>query len=1099
MLKLIAGLRTAGLYKLLLSLLILSFAGSAFAQQSILGTVTDPSGAVVPGAKITLTDIATAIQRTTTTNASGSYQFPGLNIGTFKVTAEKTGFTTAVVPNVELLVGARQEVNMKLQLGQSSQTVQVSGAAPLIATQMVSSGQVIHSVQILQLPLNDRDPARLALLAPGVVVSSENVGDLSSGNREGAFNINGLRSDTNNYILDGVDNNEMGTSNQGYSYQVVQLSPDALAEFNVETSNFTASEGRNGGAVISEVSKSGTNAFHGSLWEFNRNTAFDAKGYFGKRGSKPKLNRNQFGGTFGGPILRNKAFFFLNAEIFRQVTSNIIFSTIPTLNDRQGIFDVPVTNPLTGEIFPANQAIPASKMSPFARQVLSYLPPPNSGSAGTRSNNLFTLAPQSLMAHHEDLRIDYNINAKWKLFTRIDNRRALIFAGAGIPGLAGGNSNGHVHVFNKALAVGATWLMSPSQLLNFRFGFTTTQAGKTPILSGGPSMSAIYGITGLPTDPRVTGGTTAQIITGFSNLGRQPTNPQYQNPLLYDPKIDYTLLKGSHTIQAGYEFQGIHIAVADLNTIYGQDNYGGQFSKPAGGTGVSADYGMADFLFGLRNQYQLQTYFIPQMRQRMWFAYIEDAWRITPKLTANYGLRYEYATPLFEENNILSNFDPETKSIVLAKSGSMFDRSTIHPDRLDFAPRIGIAYTATPGTVIRSSYGIFYNHGARVGSNNILALNGPQSIVAAIVQSPGQPGFRTTDQGYPQGLTDPSNFNPSTTTLDALDQHMRAAMVQQWFLGVERQIGQHSVVGLSYAGNHATRLLMFVDENQASPNPAGMNIPLNQRRFLYPKFAAISAGIPSGMSNYNGLQAKFEHRWARGLYFLDAFTWSHTMDNSTLALENPNGTTAKPQNFFNLAAEYASSIYNMPLVNSANLVWDLPFGRKRRFGSHMNGWLDGFLGGWEISAIVNTHSGQPVNISYDPSAAFQVSTTLNSWQGGVQMRPNVTGPVQGSHPSLTNYFLKQNIHLPTDPSHPFGNMSRNAGHAPGWFDYDGGFFKTFALPFHEATLQFRGELFNATNRTNFGAPNSNFSSASFGTISGAFDPRLIQLGLKLSF
>ncbi|MGH9449642.1 MAG: carboxypeptidase regulatory-like domain-containing protein, partial [Terriglobia bacterium] len=1057
---------------------------SAFGQQAILGTVTDASGAVVPGAKVTLINSATGVKLNAATSASGSYQFPDIAIGLYEVTVAKTGFKTAVAANVRVVVDARQEVDLVLQLGETSQKITVTGAAPLIETGTTSHGQVINEQQILQLPLNDRDPARLVLLSSGAVLSAENNGDLASGAREGAFNINGLRSDYNNYVLDGLDNNEMGTSNQGFSYQVVQLSPDALQEFKVETNNFNAQYGRAGGAVITEVSKSGTNQFRGNLWEFNRNAAFGAAGFFAKPGAKPQLNRNQFGGTFGGPIIHDRTFFFLDAEVFRQVTSTTNFATIPTMDDRLGIFSVPVRNPLTGETFPANTAISASAMSPFAQKMLSFLPAPNAGSGG-RADNWQTLARNYEMIHHEDLRIDHRQTDKLTLFARLSNRRALLFAGPAIPGLAGGNSNGFVHVFNKELATGATWIMSPTSLLDFRFGIDTTQGGKVPVDTGGPSMLQLYGITGLPTSPIVTGGTTAQNISGFSQLGRQPTNPQFQNPFLYDPKVDYTLIHGSHTIQAGYEFQGIHTQVADLNTIYGEDTYSGQFSKPAGGTGPSATYNFADFLFGLRNQYQLETFYIPQMRQRMEFAYVEDAWKARRNLTVNLGLRYEYATPMWEANNKLSNFDPATNSIVLAKSGSMFDRSTIHPDYHDFGPRIGMVYAFNPRTVVRSSYGIFYSHQERVGSGNILAINGPQIVQATIVQAPGQPGFLTTDQGYPPNLTAPSSFTPATSTMEALDMHTRAPMVQQWFFGVERQLNRNTFFDVSYVGNHAVRLLMFVDMNQAKPNPPGENIPLNDRRFLYPGFSAVSAGLPVGLSNYSALQAKFEHRWARGLYFLDSFTWSHAIDNSTLALENPDNTTAKPQNYFDPAAEYSSSIYNMPLTNSASVVWDLPFGRGRRFASHMSPWADGALGGWEFSLIASAHSGQPVNLSYDPSAAFQVSASLPSWLGGVQMRPNITGPVQGGSPQITSYFLKQNIQIPTDPSEPFGNAGRNIGVSPGYSDFDFGIFKDFLLPYREMHVQFRAEFFNGFNNTNLAAPNGDVSSAAFGTISSA--------------
>lgn len=770
------------------------------------------------------------------------------------------------------------------------------------------------------------------------------------------------------------------------------------------------------------------------------------------------------------------------------------------MNDRQGIFSVPVKNPLTGEIFPANTPIPTSKLSPFAVKVLSFLPPPNRGS-GARSNDLETLAPNKEDIHHEDLRLDWRVNSKLSLYTRASNRRALIFSGADIPGTAGGNSNGSVHVFNQALAVGGTWTLSPNSLLDLRLSVTKTNAGKFPIGSGGPSMLQLFGITGLPTNPLLTGGVTAQVISGFSQLGRQPTNPQFQNPFLYSPKFDYTFIHGRHTVKVGYEFQAIHTEVNDLNTLYGRDTYNGQFSKPAGGTGDAATYNFADFLFGARRQFELQTFQDSQVRQHSHFLYGQDTWQVRRNLTLNLGMRWEYASPLWEDQNRLSNFDPATNSIVLAKSGSIFDRSTIHPDYLDFAPRIGFAYSYNPRTVIRGSYGIFFNHSERVGSGNILAINGPQIVSATVLQSPGQSTFRTTDQGYPTGLTDPSNFNPAISTESALDRHTRAPYVQQWFLGVQRQLNPNTYVDVSYVGNHGIKELLFVDLNQARPNGPTENTPVDQRRFLFPGFSSISAGLPVGLSNYNALHAKVEHRWAKGLYLLDSFTWSHAFDNSTLALENPNNTTAKPQNYFDLKAEYATSIYNQPLVNTASVVWDLPYGRGQRFGGKGGPWVEGFLGGWELSMFYTAHSGQPISLTYDPSALFQVSGNLPSWLGGVTQRPNITGPVQSGNgeAQIKNFFIKSNIKIPTDRSQPFGNAGRNIGRAPHFNDFDIGVEKSIGLGREGTRLEFRAELFNAFNHTNLQAPNANVSSAAFGTINSTFDPRQVQFGLKLYF
>jgi len=1072
----------------------------AFGSQAVLGTVKDTTGAVVPGAVVILSNTATGIPLKTTTNATGNYQFPSIDIGVYNVTAQKAGFASAVAASVRVLIGARQMVNLTLQPGKVTQKITVSGAAPLVESATTSHGQVIHVQQITQIPLNDRDPTRLALLAAGVTVSANDMGDFSSGRREGSFNINGLRDDQNDYQLDGVDNNEMGTSNQGFSLQVVQLSPDALQEFKVETDNVDAQYGRGGGAQVIAVTKSGTNHYRGDLWEFNRNRALNAAGFFAGAG-KPQFVRNQFGGTFGGPIARNRAFFFIDAELFRQRTSNNSFSTLPTLNDRQGIFDVPVQNPLTSQVYPANSGIPSSAMSPFAQKVLSYLPAPNLGTG--RANNYEILVPQSINIHHEDLKIDDRVSQRLSVFARVSNRFALSDSAAGIPGLSGGDSNGSVHVFNEALASGATWTLSPTSLLDFRLGITKTSAGKKPIGSGGPNMQQLFGITGLPADPTLTGGLTAQSISGFSQLGRQATNPQWQNPTVYNPKVDYTLVRGKHTFKAGYEFEDIHVAVQDLNTVYGKDTYSGQFSKPTGGTGSSATYNFADFLFGLRSQYQLETYLVGQMRQHMHFAYFQDSWSATRKLTVNWGMRYEFATPLWEAHNHLSNFDPSTDSIVLAKPGSIFNRSTIHPDYKDFGPRIGLAYAYNPKTVFRASYGIFFNHGDRVGSGNILAINGPQVVQATIVQSPDQPGFRTTDQGYPTGLIDPSTFNPEISTMAALDQHTHAEYVQQWFAGIERQVSHNTYMDLSYVGNHMVKGLMFVDLNQAKPNDPQGNIPLSQRRFLYPGFSTISAGLPVALSNYNALQAKVEHRWTKGLYFLDSFTYSHAIDNSTLALENPGGTTAKPQNYFALAAEYGTSIYNQPLVNTASVVWNLPYGRGERFGSHTSPFLNGLLGGWQYSMFFTSHSGQPINLYYSPASSFQVSGNLSSWLGGVQLRPNITGSIQSGNGEgqINNYFNKSNILIPTDPSQPFGNAGRNIGRGPRYNDFDIGVQKSFPLPrLREGTdLEFSAQFFNAFNHTNLNLPNSSVSSSAFGTIRSAFDPREIQLGLKLYF
>ncbi len=1061
--------------------------------QAVLGTLSDSSRAVVPGAKVTLTDLATGISSTTVTDDAGNYQFVEVKIGAYRVTAEKGGFATAVAKDVTVVVNARQRVDLILQVGQVSQTVNVTEAAPLVESETSDRGQVISRTQIVQLPLNGRDPSDLALLSGGVVHSANDIGPAA---REGTYNVNGLRSGYNNYVLDGLDNNAMGTSNQGFSSQVTQLSPDAVAEFKVETNNTSAEYGRGGGAQIVAVSKRGTNQFRGDLWEFVRNTRLNAGGFFRPTsGVKPTLTRHQFGGALGGPILRSRTFFFFDAEVFRQVTKSPIFSTLPTLNDRVGNFSVPVQNPLTGEVFPANTPIPPDKLSPFARRVLADLPAPIGPG---RSNNFGINARISDFEHKEDLRIDHRVNDRINVLGRVSNRLANIFNEPGIPGPSGGNSNGFVKVINEELASGATWAVSPNSLLDMRFGIVRTLAGKRPPLSGGPSMLQLYGITGLPTDPLLTGGLTAQVISGFSQLGRQATNPQFQNPKGFNPKVSYTWIHGQHTLKGGYEFQWIHTQVQDLNTLYGRDTYDGQFSKPTGGTGDAASYNFADFLFGLRRQFELQNFFVAEMRQRMQFAYVQDDWKLNPRLTFNFGWRYEYATPMWELLNRLSNYDPQANSIVVAKDGSILDRTGVNPDHKNFAPRIGLAYSLRPNTVIRASYGIFYNHVDRVGSGNILAINGPQIVQATIVQSPTSANFRTTDQGYPAGLTDSKNFDPLKATVAHLDRNTHAPYIQSWFFSIQRQLSPSTVFDISYVGNHGVKLLEFVDLNQARPNGPTENTPLQMRRPI-PGFAALSAGLPVAMSNYNALQAKLEHRYASGLYLLNSFTWSKTMDNSTQPLENPNNAQAKPQDFHNLRADYSVSIYDIPVVNTTSVVWALPYGRGLKFGSGISPLLDGFLGGWQISFINTMHSGQPINITYDPSPLFQVSANLPSWLGGVTLRPNVIGPIRGQGDHINTFFNKNSLQIPTDRSNPFGNAGRNIGRMDPFYQIDLGIQKNISLQRESTYLQFRAEFFNAFNKTNFRAAEGNLSSSAFSTIRSTFDPRQIQFGLKLYF
>ncbi len=676
----------------LLTLATLTFfcaVSTAFAQfetAALVGTVSDGSGGVVADVLITATNTDTGVTLTRRTDANGHYEFVTLRIGNYLVTAEKAGFAIALAENIRLEVGARLRVDLGLQVGQLTERIEVSAVATLLETDTSQRGQVITGEQTRALPLNGREYSSLALLTTGVRLSALNTGGFTP--REGSFNVNGLRSTFNNFMIDGVDNNAYGTSNQGFSNQVMQPSPDAVGEFKVVTNNMSAEYGRSAGATINVAYASGTNRVHGSAWEFVRDTSLNATGFFKPaNGEKPPLERHQFGGVIGGPIVRNKAFFFADFERFDQMRGLAGSSTIATLAQRQGIMNVDVRNPITGQIYPAGTPMP---MTAFARKVLNDLPAPtNSGTA----NNYVVLQQFDNVTDKFGGKVDVTINPQLTAFGRFGYRDADIFDQPPIPLPSGGSGNAETYVTNKQLAAGMTYVPSSTSLFEARFGWSRTTAGKNPAALGSTSALDTYGITGLPTDPRVSGGLPTQITTVHSDLGRQATNPQWQYPTVYNPKVNYTWIAGRQSLKTGYEFQHIQTEVQDVNPLYGRDTYNGQFTRPAG-VAANTIYNLSDFMLGLRSNYALSNILVANLRQNMHFLYVQDDVRVNDQLTLNLGLRYEYATPWVEKDNILSNFDPATRQMVLARDGSLEDRSTIAPDRNNFGPRLGLGLHA---------------------------------------------------------------------------------------------------------------------------------------------------------------------------------------------------------------------------------------------------------------------------------------------------------------------------------------------------------------------------------------------------------------------
>ncbi|MEZ5403067.1 MAG: TonB-dependent receptor [Bryobacteraceae bacterium] len=1072
---------------------ILACVSAAFCQfetATVLGTVKDSTDAVIGGVRVSLENVNTGVSISRETDETGSFEFVNVRIGRYRIVGEKAGFARTQAEEFTVTVNARQRVDLTMSVGQVAETVTVTGSVQALETESSDRGQVVSAQQIVNLPLNGRAYADLALLAPGVRRSAIAV------SRDASFNVNGLRSALNNFVVDGVDNNAYGTSNQGFSNQVVQLSPDAVAEFKVQTNNYSAEFGRAGGAVINASIRSGTNEFHGAAWEYMRNTSLNAVGFFKPRENrKPTLVQNQFGAAFGGPIRRDKMFFFADYEGFRRVTRQLALSTLPTADQRQGILGIPVRNPFTGKEYP-NGAIPQSDITPFARKVLSELPAVNR--AGT-SNNFESLPRRSDVNDKGDIKVDYYPGSALNAFFRYSHRLMNNFEPPAIPGPSGGDANGNVRVLNYQIAGGATWTMDPRSVMEFRIGIGKTEGGKFPVFIGQPPASTAYGIPGLPEDPRFAGGLYSQGVGGYPNFGQQSSNPQFQNPMVINPKINWSRMQGRHSLKAGWEFQAINTEIDDFNPKYGRDTYSSRFSAP--NSSSNNLYNLADFMFGLRNSYSLSNAVIVHLRQRMNFFYIQDDYKLSSRLSLNAGLRYEFATPQWESDNILSNFDPATRSLIPAKDGSIYDRALVNPDRNNFAPRLGLAYTASPKTVIRSAVGVSYVHFNRLGGENLLSYNLPGIFNITVNQQPGQGPcaasqdlascFVPTQDGYPAALLDPSRASTLTTRTNYTPANTRTAYTTGWHFTVQRELAKDFVLDVAYVGNRSNKLIILSDINESRLNEPGRNLTVDQRRPVQ-GFGYIQSSFNGGWANYNALQTKLERRFSAGFYLLNSFTYGKAMDNASGHLETQNGDDSRVH-FSRMQANKAQSGYNQKLNNTLTVVWDLPFGKGRALGAGWSRPVEGVLGGWRLTQITTAATGAPVNLRYSPVARQQVASAGT-------YRPNITGEPKTADGEWFNYLNPAAVAVvPSTESNPFGNAGRNTVTGPGLLQTDLGLHKAFPLPREGWNVEFRAEFFNLFNRTNFGTPEGNRSSNAFGTITSTAPPRQLQFALRLAF
>lgn len=1085
-------------YRITLMCWALFIAGSCLAQVqngALTGSVTDPSGAIVPGVAISAVNSATGAHYNTITTSSGQYLFPSLPIGAYALTAQAHGFKSEERQRIPLEVGQREVVNFTLQLGSEVQTVQVSAATPLLETEAASPSEVVVNRYVQDLPLSTRNWDDLMGLAAGVSMDRyTNQSGATNSGRFGGINIHGVRSLQNNFILDGVDNNTVSENVQELSTEAVRPSVDAISEFETVTDPYDAEYGRSPGGAIVVVTKSGTNQFHGDVWEFNRTSATDATDFFTNRAGaqKPGLTQNQFGGVVGGPIIKDKLFFMFNYEGTRITQGVTRLTNVPLPNEKTGDFspaaaaaaDVTystVINPATGQTF-ANNIIPSGMIDPEAARLLALVPNGNvTPPPGPQNRENWLINPKLSDNTNDYLgRVDYQLSSRNTLFDRYENTHRLrytpgYFGNLPIDG-TGTSSWGNLLMNSQGDALGWTSTLKPTLVNEFRLGwFRDYSFGKqTP---WGKNTLADVGILGIPSDPYFDGG-----ISGLNFSGGGGVNMPYLGSPDYLPKSQFTnsfyladsvsKLVGNHQLRFGFQGEYFRNIFVDNQAMRGSMTFSGQFTGNP----------LADFLLGYVAQADETVLHRVDQRDMMLTPWAEDNWKVTDRLTFNLGLRYDHATWPYEAGNEMGNFNPTTGQLIDAKSGSGAARQLIQPDNGDVAPRIGFAFQATPKTVLRVGYGRFYELFDRFGSENQLALNPPFLLQTSPSTTSKTTPIFFVQNGFPASWRDPATFNLATAHLRAENMNAVHSAVDQWNIGFQRLLPLDATLTADYVGTKGTHLTYLSNLNQY--DPIGTSI------VPYPAVGYIEYTNDGGNSNYNGLEVTLNKRFSAGLSLLAAYTWSKTLSDvpgDPLA----GGGGLGVQDSGDIEALYGLINFNTAQRFTMAYDYNLPVGRGEKFLSH-GGALAYVIGGWQLSGVFTYHSGRP----------FTVAASANNPFVGQQASayPNrlCNGALPAGQRTVNDWFNTTCFAVPT----PFalGNEGSNILIGPTFTTLDFGLLKSFPLG-EQRRLEFRWEAFNFANTPLFGLPSSDASSpGTDGRITSlAGDPRVMQFALKLYF
>ena len=1048
------------------------------------------------------------------TDGSGFYSLQNLPIGKYKVAIDAPGFQT-VDENVVLSVGEKGRRDVKLPVGTAQQTVQVQDSDSALSPDDASIGTVVSEQTIEQTPLYLRNWDDLLRTVPGVQISryTQQSGNTSAG-RTGDFNVNGVHSLQNNFLLDGIDNNTFSENVQELSTESAHPSVDVIQEFNVITNPYSAEYGRSPGAVVSVNTKSGNNKMHGLAFEYLRNDYFDSNDFFSARQGlkKPENNQHQFGGNFGGPIKQDKLFYFFNYEGTRIKQGVSRISTVPLDNERTGDFS-PATGTRVGVTYPtiidpttglpfANNQVPTARIDTAVAKLIALFPEPNVTSGGLipELNNYQRNALLTDNDDSYDARIDWTPSSANIIFGRYNysNRTR------GIPGYFGGLADGtstsawgNQELKSHSFVLGWTHIFRPNLVNDFRLGYVRnfSYAVQQPFAL---TQTAGDFVPGIPSGSAIGGGVPLTTFTSYAFLGSADYLPKKQVPQQFQYNDTVSMTYGRQTLKLGAS------VYFPMRNIF-QDEPGTRGDLTF--TGVFTGFAYADGLLGQTQSDQLTN--VHFVDQRIWMVsgFAEDDWKLTPKLTMNLGLRYDFSTPALEGSNSMANFNPAgAGSLNFAKSGSLQERALVQPNNTNFGPRIGISYSPDTKTVLRGGYGLYYTLFERYGSEDQLALNPPFLINKT--QASNTTPVITPEVGFPSTFLDPASINLDHLNafhIRAMNPHDPTPSVQQWSAGIQRQFAGDWTAEVDYVGTKSTHLDLIRNYNQPliQNNKVVTTVGTNGKATAvvpYANFGLVEYTDSVGYGNYNGLQASLNHRFNNGLSFRAAYTYSRSLDDVPEELESNSGDApnGRDPSFW-----YGPSDFNIPNRVSVNYVYDLPFGHGQKMLNH--GPMAWIFGDFRTSGVYTFYSGHPFTVN----AGGTLTDSLEPY-GYATAVPFVTGKPTLVHDPTCWFYVSGNKNCgKMDPSGTnaytlpasgvIGNSGRNTLNGPRTDVFDASLLREFPLG-ERANLEFRWEVFNVTNTPEFGQPSGNVSSSAAGsitTLSG--DPRVMQFALRLSF